>query len=137
VQAIVLSDLHPDPVGHVSSCQADWHEEVKSQFSNKWGVSRLQDRVNILDTVLANDGGGIVVSPDCLILALDRIKGKAKLDHYGISVDAIKIAAIAQPSLVASFLSLAVASTAIMSSIVVKGRVFGKESSTTPAASLR
>ena len=133
----MLSDLHPDRVGHVSSCQDDWHEEVKSQFSNKWGVSRLQDRVNILDTVLTNDGSGIVVSPDCLILALDRIKGKAKLDHYGISVDAIKIAAIAQPSLVASFLSLVVASTAIMSSIVVKGRVFGKESSTTPATSLR
>ena len=84
-----------------------------------------------------NDGSGIEVTPDSLMIALDRIKGKAKLDHYGISVGAVKIAAIAQPSIVASFLSLVVASTAIMSSIVVKGRVFGKESSTTPATSLR
>jgi hypothetical protein len=137
LEAMILSDVHPGRVGHVSSYQADWKPEVKSQFSNKWGVNKLQDRVNILGMVLATDGGGICVTPEALMLALDRIKGKARLDHYGISVDAVKVLAIAQPSLAASFLSLVVASTSIMSSIVVKGRVFGKESSRAPATSLR
>jgi hypothetical protein len=45
--------------------------------------------------------------------------------------------AIAQPRLVANFLPLMVSSTAMMSSVVVKGRVFGKESSKAPATSIR
>jgi len=137
LEAMVLSDVHPGRVGAISSSCEDWSLEVESQFSKKWGVSRLQDRVNILDAVLMNDGSGISITPASLMEAFDHIKCKARVDHYGISIAAVKMVAIAQPGLVVDFLSLAAASTAIMSSIVVKGRVFGKESCTAPATSLR
>ena len=60
--------------------------------------------------------------------AFARIKHKAKLDHYGIAVAAIVLLAFAAPGVVLRFFTLAATSTPIMTSAVIKGGVYGKES---------
>ena len=69
--------------------------------------------------------------------ALAKIKNAGKIDHYGVSVAAISLLAFACPALVCGFLEAIISSSARMSEITVKGCVFGKESSVTPASSIR
>ena len=118
VEAMVLSAVHPGRSGQTSSSPDDWSAEVSAQFSRKWGVNRLQDRANIIDCLLATDACGIDVLPESLMLAFDRIKCKARVDHYGISISAVKIIACAKPGLVSDFFAKVSASTSIMSDIV-------------------
>ena len=64
------------------------------------------------------------------------IRRKTRLDHYGVSVAAIMMLSKARPLAVSAFLQVAVGSTRIMSSISIRGRVLGKESSVSPASGL-
>ena len=126
-----------DRAGKTSYDERDFAEQVCTQFSQKWGTHRLQDRANIREAVLAHDGAGIEVDSAVLLDAFERVKRKSKVDHYGVSVAAVQIIATALPLATAQFFATTIASTEAMSAIVFKGRVFGKESSITPATSLR
>ena len=138
IEAFVLSSAaHPNKVEHVSYEEDEWRLEVADHFSRKWGVQRLQERMNILDAMRENDGNRIHIDPSELHAAFTNIKRMGKLDHYGTSVAAIKILAHARPELVCVFLETLISSTALMSEIVVKGSVFGKESSVTPSSAIR
>ena len=121
----------------VSFDPSEWGDAVLSQFGGKWGCHDLQGRMNILDFVLAQEGNGVSFPFSALSAALDRIRRKPKLDHYGISVSSLQIVAHACPTLLLKFLELASGSTPILSSVVVRGRVFGKDSSITAAHSMR
>ena len=84
-----------------------------------------------------NDGRGIKIEFAQLCAVFDKIQRWSKTDHYGVSVAAIKLIAYAKPALACNFLGNLIASSRLMSQIVVKGQLFGKESSVTSAASTR
>ena len=56
VEAIILSNVQGARPALTSRDPEVFASEVSNQFSNKWGVNRLQDRMNILDTVRMHDG---------------------------------------------------------------------------------
>ena len=87
--------------------------------------------------MLASEGCGFQISVPDLCRVFASIRRKSKLDAYGVSISAIELLASVKPELVANFLTTVVASTPMMSTIAVNGRVYGKESSTTAATSLR
>ena len=125
------------PSSEVSQSPADWSAEVHRQFSGKWGCHDSQGKMNILNAVLAQEDHGLPVCDADLQQAFQVIRRRSRLDHYGVSVAAFQIIADARPGLIASSLQTAIASTPIMSSIVVRGRVYGKESCNTAANSMR
>ena len=125
------------PSSAISHSAIEWGSEVHRQFAGKWGCHDLQGRMNILDVVLRHEGDGFPVQCEDLMEAFRTIKRKSRTDHYGVSVFAFMIIAQASPGLVEDFLQKAIASTSIMSSIVLRGRVYGKESSIAPASSMR
>ena len=137
LQAVVLSDVHADRSGHVSQDRTEWAAEISHQFSKKWGSRHLQRRVNILDATLPFEAVECDITGVELTNAFARIKHKARLDHYGVSVAAIQMLLLALPRVTTTFFNLAAASTPIMSSIVVKGHAYGKESATSLATNIR
>ena len=74
--------------------------------------------------MLLHEGEGIQVSGEHLFAAFDRIKQKPKLDHYGVSVAAIKLVANVAPNTVADVLTRTISSTPAMSTLFIKGRVY-------------
>jgi len=102
----------------------------------KLAVGNPEERIGVLNFVLANEADGVPVLPSALTEAFSRIKRKSKLDHYGVSVSSIVLLAQVRPDAVAIFLHAALGSTAIMSNTRVRGKVFGKESSVTLASGL-
>ena len=111
----------------------------RSQFPvlQKIKVGSLQRRVDILDVVLAADGDGVHISEQMLSKCFGHIRRRGKFDHYGIAVDSIRLLARAVPHVVVAFCAVAMSSTALMSDVVIKGTVFGKESSVSHATALR
>lgn len=108
ITGMVLSDRYSDGNGQLFHDDGEWADEICALFSNKWGSKHLQDRINILDAVLQQDGAGIKVSANQLLSAFQVIRRKSRLDHYGASVAAIKLLAVAVPSVVARFFTSAI-----------------------------
>ena len=82
--------------GVVSSDPSEWQAEVSAQFSAKWGASQFQNRLNILDAVLRSDGDGFLFSEADVQASFAHIRKQGKLDHYGVSVAAIKLLFLGQ-----------------------------------------
>ena len=137
IEALVIPSADPGVAGRVSRNAEEWKPELDRNFSNKWGTRRFQDRETLTEFLQQNDGRGIKIEFAQLCAAFDKIQRWSKTDHYGVSVAAIKLIAYAKPALACSFLGNLIASSCLMSQIVVKGHLFGKESSVTSAASTR
>ena len=114
-----------------------WPEELYKHFSGKWGCHRPQDRADLLKELLETDGSCIEIPRKVVGQALDNIRRKTRVDHYGVSVACILLLSIAKPDCLCNFLQLFMGSTAMMSSIEVRGMAYGKESSTTPVNKVR
>ena len=72
-----------------------------------------------------------------LLNACRTLRKRTQVDHYGVSVDIILFFCVAHPIIAVDFFSKLLSSTRMFASIVIEGRLFGKESSVSSAAQLR
>ena len=112
-------------------------EPVQAHFSSLWGSNSPQERVNLLDFIRGVENVKVEFDEALLLDVCSALPNVEKLDHYGISVHVIKIFCRACPALAVKFFAEAMASTRIMSSLLVRGQLFGKEGATAPANPLR
>jgi hypothetical protein len=65
------------------------------------------------------------------------VSKKSQIDHLGVSVSAIKLVAAVASDATADVLARTIASTPMMTSVVIHGKAFGKQSSTRDAKGVR
>ena len=131
IEGVYLAD------GSVCRDELAYGNVIGDHFSTKWGVGRLQDRMNIMDFVIQHDGAGPSFSDSELSNAFTVIWRKPRMDHYSVSVSAIQMLHSAVPNLARRFLEMLAASTPLISTIIIKGRVYGKENCVTQAKDTR
>ena len=133
VEAFVVSDSSSDGTGSGCSCLSQdrnrWKLEVQNHFGAQWGARRPENRMRILDYVLKHDGSGPDFSPEVWSIAAAMIKRSSRCDHYGVSVDLLKLLMTTQPDSTAFFFNSLLKNTPQMALIEVHGSVFGKASS--------
>ena len=137
IEALIIPSPAQGTAALASHSAQEWVSELKRNFSDKWGTKCPQDRHAITEFTFASDGQGLQISLAQLFAVFLRIRRWSKTDHYGVSVASIMLLAYVKPTLVCEFLSKLIASSRLMSHIIVKGHLFGKESSVTTAASTR
>ena len=114
-----------------------WAQPIKDQFSGKWGSTQNQLRLHLLDFIFETEACPPELTEAMLLDDSCMPSKRNGLDHYGVSVDAIRLLCLARPSIAVAFFKDLLGSTPLMSSIVIKGRVFGKEASTTMPSQTR
>lgn len=105
-----------------------WEEALGRHFGDKWGTSNAAVRTQLMEQVVKTDGAELVVPSEGMLAAFRAIRRKRKLDNYGVSVGVLLLLWLAVPSLFMNFIVALITSVTMMSSIEVKGCVFGKES---------
>ena len=84
--------------------------------------------MNALDYILLTDGAAFDLDEATLIAACASLGKRSKLDRYGVAPEAILLFCVACPHVAIVVFEFAMSSTPRMSSVVVKGRLSGKES---------
>ena len=103
-----------------------WHDPIFAFFGGKWGCNRPQGRMDIMDFMMKWEATPVKIPVDILRDACASIRNTAKLDHHGISVEAIGLLVESCPSVAADFFLRLVSSSALTSQLEVRGRFFGK-----------
>ena len=137
VKSMVLSSASGELLGTVTDDHSQWAVEVQQQFGSKWGCLRIQDRINMLDFMLQHEGVEINFSNNDLLAACKLLRKQAKLDHYGVALEAVLLFCRACPEVAVEFFARSMASSPFMSSIRLQGNLYGKESQTSAATQLR
>ena len=114
-----------------------WQDPIHKQFADKWGASRHQLRLHVLDFIFQAEAHPIRITWDMLFTACTKPAKRSKLDHYGVSVEVIRLLCTACPDTAAHFFESLLGSTPLMASISIQGRLYGKESCTTPPSQIR
>jgi hypothetical protein len=117
--------------------QALWAPHIGRQFESKWGVGLLQARANIMDYLRRSEGRCIQLQSGEVADACSKIRNRGKTDHYGVTVEAVRIMARTFPSCVTRFFETFLSSSTAMAEMRLRGRVEGKEASVSPPAKLR
>ena len=114
-----------------------WEEALGKYFGEKWGAKNRVGRRQLMQQLTEVGSGKVDITCAELGSAFRAIRRKKKMDDYGVSVGVLLFLWQAAPGIFVEFLRRFMSSTALMSSIDVAGRAFGKESSVSPVSKLR
>ena len=114
-----------------------WEDQFQKHFGHKWGTDSSEGRKAIMDRIRQADGHPIRISKGDVNEAFAAIRRKKVKDHYGACVGSLFLMWHACPTVLLEFLAELIADTAWISSLCVRGRVFGKECPTTPVDKTR
>ena len=113
-----------------------WQSEVE-QFGAEWETELLDKQQLFCDLVASTDGAPIGLSADMLLDACRCVSRRAKPDHYRVSSEIIYYVCRARPEVEDGFLSKFLGSSILLADVVIEGRLYGKESSTSSPAQFR
>ena len=103
--------------GHASVDCEDWAKEVKRHYETKWGCSRLQDRLNVLDYIRRTDGCLVDIEAEELSNAFKCVRSKHRNDRLGVSVAGLEMLFVSQPSTFEKWLASVMACSKQMESL--------------------
>ena len=125
VASIVLPPSSPESPGVVVVTAQHKCEAAASFFSKKLGCGKVNTRLELIDFVMKAEGLSLELDFITIQSALSKIKNKAKLDLFGISIDQLVLAFDAHPSAFTSWLSNQLGSTAAISSMASYSQFLG------------
>ena len=115
----------------------EWAAEIKKYYEEKWGCTRLQDRLNILDRIRRYDDVPFEIQMYQVSDAFLRMRKKFRNDANGICVAGLEMLYAAQPVPFKNWLQSFLSSSWQFSSLNIAAYINGKESKNTSVSKTR
>lgn len=110
---------------------------VGKKFRVVWKSGNIDVWLRVQDYVVSNEGCDIGITEDEVGAVVGRIARRTIKDAAGLCVGALRLVFEAHKPLLVTALNAALASTAVMSSYTISGKVYGKKTPTPTSKQLR